>query len=112
MKAATPQSLPDGDNSSAGMMVSTAATMKACSVAVRVSSGSASGAAADNVADAPADDAGWASAGIDRTVVSAAAVPTAPLRKSRRGMVSSAMKLLPRPVTGIDPGALDEPVPG
>jgi hypothetical protein len=86
------------------MMVSTAATMKACSVAVRVSSGSASGAAVGV--------AGWASAGTDRTVVSAAAVPTAPLRKSRRGMVSSAMKLLPRAVTGFDPRLLDERLRG
>ena len=37
MKVATPQSLPDGDNSSAGMMVSTAALMNSASVAFKVS---------------------------------------------------------------------------
>ena len=37
MKVATPQSLPDGDSSSAGMMVSTAALMNSTSVAFRVS---------------------------------------------------------------------------
>ena len=36
MKIATPQSLPDGESSSAGMSVSTAATMNAASVAVSV----------------------------------------------------------------------------
>jgi hypothetical protein len=40
MKVATPQSLPDGDNSSAGIMVSAAAAKNACSVAVNVSNGS------------------------------------------------------------------------
>ncbi len=42
MKVATPQSLPDGESSSAGMMVSTAATMKACSPSDKASNGSGS----------------------------------------------------------------------
>src|SRR5260221_7766685 len=92
MKVATPHALPDGDNSSAGMRVSTAATMKACSVAVSVSSGSASGDAWAALAGA----AVWAAAG---PPVASAAVPTmAPLRKPRRGMVSSAIKSLPHAI--------------
>ena len=87
MKVATPHSLPEGENSSAGMIVSAAATKKACSVAVSVSSGSGSGAG---------DGAGvpcglCASAGV-RPV--ATAVP-APSRKLRRaiGILSSGARL-------------------
>src|SRR5215470_15311486 len=88
MKVATPQSLPDGDNSSAGMRVSTTATMKACSVAVSVSSGSASAGGIEETGAAVCAAAG-------PPVASAAVPTTAPLRKSRRGMVSSTMELPP-----------------
>src|SRR6266850_140895 len=95
MKVATPQSLPEGDSSSAGMMASTAATMKACLVAVSVSSGSAS---ADGV-----PGAGVCAAVGAALPAASAAVPTmAPLRKSRLGIVSSTMELLPH--TGLDQG--------
>src|SRR5215472_6251407 len=42
MNTATPQSLPEGESSSAGMSVSAAAATKACSVGVKVRSGSPS----------------------------------------------------------------------
>src|SRR5580693_6105320 len=86
MNVATPHWLPDGDKSSAGINVSAAATKKACSVAVSVSSGSASdgglavlGAVCASAATGGAKDA-------------ATAVP-APIRKLRRriGILSSAM---------------------
>jgi hypothetical protein len=104
MKTATPQALPAGDNSSAGISVSTAATMKACSVAVSVSSGSSSGVAVGDAGTGEA--AGWACVGSDPTVVIAAAVPTAPtapLRKSRRGIVSSAIRASPLRVPALAP---------
>src|SRR3984957_4323281 len=86
MKVATPHWLPDGDKASAGISVSAAATKKACSVAVKVSSGSTSsgtlaalGAVCASAATGGAKDA-------------ATAVP-APIRKLRRriGLLSSAM---------------------
>src|ERR1700683_3881220 len=86
MKVATPHWLPDGDKSSAGISVSAAATKKACSVAVSVSSGSASGGALAALGPVcgPAATGGAKDA--------ATAVP-APMRKLRRriGLLSSAM---------------------
>src|SRR5580704_348010 len=85
MKVATPHWLPDGDRSSAGISVSAAATKKACSVCVNVSSGSASGVLA-------ALGAVCASAATGGAKDAATAVP-APIRKLRRriGLLSSAI---------------------
>src|SRR5581483_4393620 len=95
MNVATPHSLPDGDRSSAGMNVSTAATTKACSVGVSVSSGSGCGAAAAGCAPATAAFAACACAA--GAIPAATAVPAtpAPHRNLRRGIVSSAMASLP-----------------
>src|SRR5262245_42660931 len=84
MKVATPHWPPEGDSSSAGMIVSAAATKKACSVAVSVSSGSGSAAAAATAAGA------CACAGAVGVSPAATAVP-APNRKLRRaiGLLSS-----------------------
>src|SRR5580704_19602160 len=86
MKVATPHWLPDGDKSSAGINVSAAATTKACSVGVSVSSGSTSGGAL------AALGAVCASGATGAAKEAATAVP-APIRKLRRriGLVSSAM---------------------
>src|SRR3984885_7775034 len=86
MKVATPHWLPDGDKSSAGISVSAAATKKACSVAVNVSSGSTSGGALAMLG------AVCASAATGGAKDAATAVP-APIRKLRRriGLLSSAM---------------------
>src|SRR6202047_3095590 len=86
MKMATPHWLPDGDKSSAGISVSAAATKKACSVAVSVSSGSTSG---GTLAALGAVCASTATGGAKDA---ATAVP-APIRKLRRriGLLSSAM---------------------
>src|SRR5579863_8182932 len=97
MKLATPQSLPEGDSWSGGMIVSAAATKNACSVAVNVSSGSSTGGGcvaggvsailADGVADTCCAAAGAAGA-------SAAAPAT--VRNSRRPIFGSfAMTVLP-----------------
>src|SRR5580704_13933655 len=93
---AQPQSLPEGDSSSAGIMVSTAATTKACSVSLSRSSGSACG-AAGGVAAAGA----CASAGAVWVKPVATAVPArpAPTRNFRRGIVSSVIApSLPAPI--------------
>src|SRR5436190_23198428 len=83
MNTATPQSLPAGESSSAGMSVSTAATMNAASGAVRVTKGSGS-LAAGGAAAGPAAGLGCcASAGAARPA--ATAVP-APSRKLRRAI--------------------------
>src|SRR5262245_51786269 len=90
MKVATPHSLPEGESSSAGMIVSAAATKKACSVAVSVSSGWGSGAG-----DAAGVPCGFcASAGAVGARPVATAVP-APSRKLRRaiGILSSGTRL-------------------
>src|SRR5580704_11943359 len=86
MKVATPHWLPDGDKSSAGISVSAAATQKACSVCVSVSSGSTSGGALAGLA------AVCASAATGGARDAATAVP-APIRKLRRriGLLSSAI---------------------
>src|SRR5262245_5421696 len=89
MKVATPHWLPEGDSSSAGMIVSVAATKKACSVAVRVSSGSGSATAAAAAAGA------CACAGAAGASPAATAVP-APRRKLRLaiGLLSSGVSVV------------------
>src|SRR5215472_2222010 len=96
MKVATPQSLPEGDRSSAGMIVSTAATMNACSASLSASRGSGSRLAPAATAGVAED---WLGAGVcavagEPATPAAAAVlanPT-PTKKSRRGSVSPAMR--------------------
>src|SRR5580765_3558573 len=93
MKTATPQSLPEGVKLSAGIRVSTAAFMKAASVAFSVSQ--TSGFGAEGVV--PPVGAGAASAVGARPVpANAATAPPAapapaPLRNSRRGSFTSAI---------------------
>src|SRR5258706_5696419 len=88
MKLASPTSVPEGVSSSAGISVSTAALVKAASVAFKVSqiSGSAAGAAAAVVAASGLHD-------VRPVAITAPVAPAAPaaLRKSRRGIFSSAM---------------------
>src|SRR5579863_5837596 len=95
MKLATPQSLPEGDSWSGGMIVSAAATKNACSVAVNVSSGSSTGGTAAVVAAVAADgvaDTCCAAAG----VAGASAAAPATVRNSRRPIFGSfAMTVLP-----------------
>src|SRR5476649_2807335 len=95
MKTTTPQSLPEGVSSSAGMNVSTAAAKKACSAAVKVRVPSADAAAAEVDAAGAAGEFVCASADDDARLA-ATAVP-APTRKSRRkiGLSSFAMASLP-----------------
>ena len=85
MKVTSPQSVPDGESSSAGMKASTAAETKAASVAV-----SASKAAGSARAAATAVGAVCASPGTVEASPVASAVP-APTRKRRRGIESSVM---------------------
>src|SRR5579871_1990660 len=92
MNVATPHSLPDGDNSSAGMNASAAATTKACSVGVSVSSGSGAGA---TVTGCAAAGAGFAALAEVIPVATAVPATPAPHKNLRRGIVSSAMASLP-----------------
>src|SRR5262249_23923887 len=84
--AATPQSLPEGESSSAGMSVSTAATVKAASGAVSVTNWSGSGAGAGTAAVGCC-----ACAGAVGVRPAATAVLAPPNRKLRRaiGLLSS-----------------------
>src|ERR1700733_2180544 len=107
MKVATPHWLPDGDKSSAGISVSAAATKKACSVAVNVSSGSTSGGALAMLG------AVCASAATGGAKDAATAVP-APIRKLRRriGLLSSAMAPSRFPIFCSCPGSARLPALG
>src|SRR5690348_258992 len=81
MKLASPQSVPEGVSSSAGMIVSTAALTKACSVGVSESQTSGSDDACVGAVAAAA-----AGAAADTPPANAAAVPSpAVFRKSRLG---------------------------
>src|SRR5579883_267235 len=80
MKAATPQSLPEGESSSAGIRVSAAATTKACSVGVKVNNGSGSFAAG----------AALCALALCVSASPAATAVPAPMRKPRRGIGASA----------------------
>src|SRR5262245_3535230 len=93
MKVATPHSLPEGERSSAGMIVSTAATMNACSASLSASKGSEVLAAAVGLAG------GWLGTGVcgvagELATPAAAAVPATPTptKESPRGLVSPAMR--------------------
>src|SRR6185295_4129559 len=90
MKVASPTSVPEGVRLSAGMMVSTAALMKADSVGFSVchTSGSAGAVAAVFVSGLHA---------LTPVAMAAPAAPTAPalFKKSRRGIFTSAIYFLP-----------------
>ena len=98
MNVATPHSLPDGDNSSAGMSVSAAAATKACSVSVSVSSGSGCGGPLGSICWRLRNSgvAGFAGVSPDATAVPARPAPT---RNLRRGMVSSLITSSPARAT-------------
>src|SRR5262245_18231042 len=82
MKMVTPQALPEGESSSAGIMVSATAEKKAASAAVNVRSASSFNACGA----APSTGLGcWASAGVAGVSPAATAVP-APNRKLRRAI--------------------------
>src|SRR5882724_2150790 len=95
MKIATPQSLPEGESSSAGINVSTAATMNAASGAVSVTKGS--GSCGDGCAAGDAAGVGCC-ASTGSAIPAAIAVPArpAPSKNLRRGNVSSAIKASPK----------------
>src|SRR5207247_10011033 len=88
MKIATPQSLPEGESSSAGMRVSTTATMKADSGAVSVTNCSGCGVGAGDAAAV-----GCCACAAPLGARPAATAVLAPSRKLRRaiGLFSSAL---------------------
>src|SRR6202035_4138367 len=97
MKLATPQSLPEGESWSAGMIVSTAATKNACSVAVNVSSGSSTGGAAAVVAAGAVDDVASLVCCAAAGAAGASAAAPATVKNSRRPIFGSfAMTILPQ----------------
>src|SRR5262245_20308859 len=89
MKTATPQSVPDGVSSSAGISVSTTAWTKAFSVGVRISGGAdRASVCVGRVVETGVACGCWALAGSGSAALVAA---TATVRKRRRGIASSDM---------------------